>query len=289
MPSSALYTSQRTISHPVSMRGVGLHSGDTICLRICPAPADHGVVFLRTDTQEKVRIPARQSFIYDTRLCTTLAHKGFTVATVEHLLSAVVGLQLDNLLVEIDGSEVPIMDGSSAPFVFALRSAGIALQHVKKSAIRILEPVEVKDGEKFCKLLPYDGYKLTMEIDFKHPAFVNACQKKTVDMFVDSYDKGVSRARTFGFVEDMIALQKNNLAMGASLDNAVGFDKDNLVNPPLRYHDEPVTHKILDAIGDLSLLGSALCGEFIGYCSGHRLNKMLVDKLIANPSMWTYL
>ncbi len=284
--SRLLPTRQRTVAHAVSLSGVGLHSGVEVNIRICPAAENHGVVFKRIDTKKNVLIPALHTYVTDTRLCTCLEHEQYKIATVEHLLSAVAGLQLDNLLIEIDGPEVPIMDGSSAPFVFMLRSAGIVEQDAYKSVVKVLDPIEVSDGKKYCKLLPYDGFKLSMEIDFAHPAFIASNQRKTIDMCIDSYDKTVSRARTFGFVEEVEYLQKNNLAKGASLHNAVGFDSQSIVNPPLRYHDEPVTHKILDAIGDLALLGNALSAEFIGYCSGHKMNKMLVDKLVANPGSW---
>ena len=277
---------QRTINHAVSLSGVGLHSGETITVELRPAPENHGIVFRRIDVAAKTLVPALHTHVGDTTLCTTLVHDNHKVATVEHLMSAVAGLGIDNLLIDIDGPEVPIMDGSSAPFVFMLRAAGIAEQNAHKAVVKILDPIEVYDGKKYCKLMPYDGYKLTMEISFAHPVFVGSNQRKTIDMFVDSYDKTVSRARTFGFVDEVAYLQKNNLAKGASIHNAVGFDSHSIVNPPLRYHDEPVTHKILDAIGDLALLGYALSAEFVGYCSGHKMNKMLVDKLVANPGSW---
>lgn len=289
-PVNKLTCLQRTIAHPVTLKGVGLHSGDDAEIRLCPAPVDHGVVFHRVDCEGDVRIPARLSYVGDTRLCTTLEHKGHHVATVEHLLSAIVGLQIDNILVEINGPEVPIMDGSAAPFVLMLQSSGVRSLSSLRKVVRVLEPIVVQHGDKVCKLLPYDGFKLSMEVDFEHPVFDESNRFKTIDMSYDSYPQTVSRARTFGFVEDVERLQKSNLAKGASLQNAVGFDRDSVVNPEgLRYYDEPVVHKILDAIGDLSLLGHYISAEFEGRCSGHTMNKLLLDKLVTSPCSWTLL
>ena len=281
---------QQTTAYSVKMSGVGLHTGQRICLHIHPAEPGHGVVFRRVDCTPAVAIPARLTYVGDTRLCTTLEHKGVKVGTVEHLLSALVGLGIDNVLIDVDGPEVPIMDGSASPFVFMLQSAGIRQQRVRRDMVVVHEPVEVHDheGKSYCRLLPYSGFKLTVGIEFDHPVFDAHNCTKSICMGVDSYERDISRARTFGFVNEIDYLRQQNLAQGASLANAVGIDSTSVVNPEgLRASDEPVTHKLLDAIGDLSLFGYPICGEFIGYCSGHTMNKLLLDKLLSAPESWS--
>ncbi len=285
----SLRDKQQTIRHPVTLSGVGLHSGQMTTMRLLPAKPNHGVVFRRVDSKTPVDIPAHMAYVGCTRLCTTLENGGQKVATVEHFLSAVTGLGVDNLLVEIDGPEVPIMDGSASPFVFALQSAGIITQQMMRRAIVIKEPIEVRDdaSDAYCKLEPYQGFTLDFSINFKHPSFTHDNQTARLDMRRGSYAVDVSRARTFGFVEEMAYLRKNNLARGASLKNAVGLSQDGVMNEDgLRYRDECVKHKILDAVGDLSLLGSAIIGAFTGNCSGHRMNKMLLDRLMAQTYAW---
>ncbi len=274
---------QQTIANSVSASGVGLHSGKLIYLTFRQAPANTGVVFRRVDCSPVREVPANMAFISDTRLCTTLERHGVKVATVEHLLSAIAGVGIDNLYVDLDGPEVPIMDGSASPFVFLLQSGGILQQQVPKKVIRVTETVTVTDESGvFCRLHPYDGRKVDFSIHFDHPAFSNTVQKASIDLERESYFIDVSRARTFGFIHQLEMLKKQNLALGASLNNAIGLDNDSILNPEgLRYNNEFAMHKILDAIGDLHLLGSMIVGRFEGYCSGHRMNKLLLDKLVA--------
>ena len=285
---------QRSVRHTVALSGIGLHSGQNINMKISPAPEDHGIVFRRSDCEPPVSIPARLSYVGDTRLCTTLEHHGVRVGTVEHLLSALQGLGVDNALIDLNGPEVPIMDGSAAPFVFMLRVAGIYQQRKTRSVVIVHETIEVTDdsGEKYCRLLPYSGkgqLALTMILKYSHPSIQGDNSRKKICLGQDSYEREVSRARTFGFVQEIDYLRSNGLARGASLQNAVGLDDHSVVNPEgLRFDDELVTHKLLDAIGDLSLLGSSLQAQFEGFCSGHTLNKHLLDMLLRYPERWSY-
>ena len=278
---------QVTIASSVSASGVGLHSGSPIYLTFRPAPPNVGVVFRRVDCSPVKEIPANMAFISDTRLCTTLERHGIKVATVEHLLSAIAGVGVDNLYVDLNGPEVPIMDGSASPFVFLLQSGGLKLQQVPKKIIRVTEAVSVKDEKTgvFCRLSPYNGRKVDFCINFDHPAFSDKMQRASIDLDNESYFIDVSRARTFGFVTQLEMLKKQNLALGASLNNAIGLDEQSILNPGgLRYRNEFAMHKILDAIGDLHLFGSLIQGQFEGYCSGHRMNKLLLDKLVSTGS-----
>tara|TARA_B100001989_G_C24550255_1_gene473978 strand:- start:1983 stop:2840 length:858 start_codon:yes stop_codon:yes gene_type:complete len=277
---------QCTVANRVSAAGVGLHSGVPIYMTFMPAPPDTGIVFRRVDCRPVKEIPANMAFISDTRMCTTIERHGARVATVEHLLSAIAGVGIDNLYVDLNGPEVPIMDGSASPFVFILQSAGISWQKVPKKIIRVTEPVMVSDEKGvYCRLLPDEGRKIEFCIDFDHPAFSDKTQRASIDLERESYFIDVSRARTFGFVSQLDMLKKQNLALGASLDNAVGLDDQSVLNPDgLRYRNEFAMHKILDAIGDLHLFGSTIQGRFEGYCSGHRMNKLLLDKLVASGS-----
>lgn len=278
---------QRTLKNIIRATGVGLHSGEKVYLTLKPAPVDTGIIFCRTDLSSVVEIPAHGLNVGQTTLCTSL-HKGDTrVDTVEHLMSALAGLGIDNVYVEVSAHEVPIMDGSAGPFVFLLQSAGIQEQDAPKKFIRIKEKVTVTDGDKTATFKPYDGFKVSSTIDFDHPVFKSRSQTASIDFSSTSFVKEVSRARTFGFMRDVEYLRSQNLALGGSVDNAVVVDDFRVLNEDgLRYHDEFVKHKMLDAIGDLYLLGHSLIGQFIGHKSGHELNNKLVRTLLANQELW---
>lgn len=278
---------QRTLKNIIRATGVGLHSGEKVYLTLKPAPVDTGIIFCRTDLGPVVEIPAHGLNVGQTTLCTSL-HKGDTrVDTVEHLMSALAGLGIDNVYVEVSAHEVPIMDGSAGPFVFLLQSAGIQEQDAPKKFIRIKEKVTVTDGDKAATFKPYDGFKVSFTIDFDHPVFKSRSQTASIDFSSTSFVKEVSRARTFGFMRDVEYLRSQNLALGGSVDNAVVVDDFRVLNEDgLRYHDEFVKHKMLDAIGDLYLLGHSLIGQFIGHKSGHELNNKLVRTLLANQELW---
>ena len=278
---------QRTLKNVIRATGVGLHTGEKVYLTLRPAAPDTGIVFRRTDLEQPVDIPATPLNVGDTQLSTTLIKDGVRVSTVEHLLSAFAGLGIDNAYVDVSAAEVPIMDGSAGPFVFLIQSAGIEEQNRPKRFVRIKRPVRVEDGDKYALFEPYDGFKVDFVIDFDHPAFASRTRRATVDLSATSFVKEVSRARTFGFLRDIEALRQQNLAMGGSLDNAVVVDDYRVLNEEgLRYEDEFVRHKILDAIGDLYLLGHSLIGAFQGYKSGHGLNNQLLRALIATPDAW---
>lgn len=278
---------QRTLKNIIRATGVGLHSGEKVYLTLKPAPVNTGIIFCRTDLDPVVEIPAHGLNVGQTTLCTSL-HKGDTrVDTVEHLMSALAGLGIDNVYVEVSAHEVPIMDGSAGPFVFLLQSAGIQEQDAPKKFIRIKENITVTDGDKTATFKPYDGFKVSFTIDFDHPVFKSRSQKASIDFSSTSFVKEVSRARTFGFMRDVEYLRSQNLALGGSVDNAVVVDDFRVLNEDgLRYHDEFVKHKMLDAIGDLYLLGHSLIGQFIGHKSGHELNNKLVRMLLANQDVW---
>jgi UDP-3-O-[3-hydroxymyristoyl] N-acetylglucosamine deacetylase len=278
---------QRTLKNIIRATGVGLHSGEKVYLTLKPAPVNTGIVFCRADLDPVVQIPARAENVGDTTLSTTLVSGDTKVDTVEHLLSAMAGLGIDNAYVELSASEVPIMDGSAGPFVFLIQSAGLEEQDAAKKFIRILKEVTVEEGGKRATFLPFEGFKVSFEIDFDHPVFRNRTQSATVDFSSTSFVKEVSRARTFGFMSDIEYLRKHNLALGGSVENAIVVDKDGVLNEDgLRYEDEFVKHKILDAIGDLYLLGKSLIGEFRGFKSGHALNNQLLRTLIAQTDAW---
>ncbi len=278
---------QRTLKNSIRATGVGLHTGKKILMTLRPAAPDTGIVFRRTDLGEPVDIQARAENVGDTMLGTTL-HKGdVKISTVEHLLSALAGLGIDNALVEVSAAEVPIMDGSAGPFVFLLQSAGIEEQKAPKRFIRILESVRVVDGDKWASFDPYDGFKVNFEIEFNHPTFKMHSQVASMDFSTTSFLREVSRARTFGFMRDLESLRSRNLALGGNMDNAIVLDDTGILNEDgLRYEDEFVKHKILDAIGDLYLLGHSLIGEFSGFKSGHALNNKLLRTLIGTASAW---
>ncbi|MCU7959180.1 MAG: UDP-3-O-acyl-N-acetylglucosamine deacetylase [gamma proteobacterium symbiont of Bathyaustriella thionipta] len=278
---------QRTLKNSIGATGVGLHSGQKVFLTLRPAAADSGIIFRRVDLQPPVEIPAHADHVGNTRLSTTLQRDTVCVSTVEHLLSAFAGLGIDNAYVDVSAAEVPIMDGSAGPFIFLIQSAGIEEQNVAKRFIRIKKPVVVEEGDKFARFDPFDGFKVEFEIDFNHPAIDGGAQSASIDFSSSSFVKEVSRARTFGFMRDIETLRASNLALGGSLDNAVVMDDYRVMNEDgLRYNDEFVKHKILDAVGDLYLLGNSLVGAFRGYKSGHTLNNRLLKSLLADESAW---
>jgi len=281
---------QRTLKTITNAAGVGLHSGQKVYLTLRPAQPDTGIVFCRNDLPTPVAIKADAFRVGDTRLSTCLELNGTRVGTIEHLMSALAGLGVDNLYVDLTAAEVPIMDGSAGPFVFLLQSAGIEEQAIPKKYIRIKKTVEVRDSDKWVRFEPYNGYKLTYTIAYSHPVFDSTPASVTVDFADTSYIKEVSRARTFGFTQDVEAMRAQGLAQGGSLDNAVVMDEYRVLNEDgLRYHDEFVRHKILDAIGDLYLLGHPLIGAFAGYKSGHALNNRLVRALLSDVQAWEFV
>jgi len=266
---------------------VGLHSGKKVYLTLKPAPIDSGISFIRTDLEPNVEIKARAENVGETMLSTTLVKNGVKVATVEHLLSAMAGLGIDNCRIELSAEEVPIMDGSAGPFVFLIQSAGIQEQDAAKKFIRITREVTVEEDGKVATFVPFEGFKVGFSIDFDHPVFENRSQEACIDFSSTSFVKEVSRARTFGFMRDIERLRAMNLALGGSVDNAIVVDEYKVLNEDgLRYDDEFVKHKILDAIGDLYLLGNSLIGEFKGLKSGHDLNNKLLRKLIKETDAW---
>ncbi len=278
---------QRTLKNVIRATGIGLHSGEKVYLTLRPAAVDTGIVFRRVDLESPVEIQAKPENVGDTRLSTTLVNGDVRVSTVEHLLSAMAGLGIDNAYIDVSSAEVPIMDGSAGPFVFLIQSAGIEDQNAPKRFIRIKKTVIVEDGDKWARFDPFEGFKVSFDIDFEHPVFKNSVQNTTVDFSSTSFVKEVSRARTFGFMRDIEQLRENNLALGGSHDNAIVMDDYRVLNEDgLRYHDEFVKHKVLDAIGDLYLLGCSLIGAFSGYKSGHALNNSLLRALLADETAW---
>lgn len=280
---------QRTLKKVIQATGVGLNSGEKVLITLRPAPPNTGIVFRRTDLEQPVIIPALAQYVSDTFLCTNLQKDGVRVGTIEHLMSAFSGLGIDNAFVDVNSRELPIMDGSSAPFVFLIQSAGISIQNASKRFIKIKKKMTVKDGDAYVRFLPYDGFKVSFTIDFKHPVFIDKPQNITLDFSSTCYVKEVCRARTFGFMSDYEKLREANMAKGGSLDNAVVVDDYRVINEDgLRYEDEFVKHKVLDAIGDIYLLGAGVIGSFEGYKSGHELNNKLVLKLLEEESAWEY-
>ncbi len=278
---------QRTLKNTIRATGVGLHTGDKVYLTLHPAEANTGICFRRVDLETPVTIEARPENVGETKLSTTLVRDDVKVSTVEHLLSALAGLGIDNAIIDVSAPEVPIMDGSAGPFVFLLQSAGVVEQDAPKHYIRIKKAIRVEDGDKWAAFEPFDGFKVTFTIDFEHPAFSEHLKTAVMDFSSTTFVKEVSRARTFGFMKDIEFLRENNLALGGSLDNAIVVDDDRVLNEDgLRYADEFVKHKILDAIGDLYLLGHSLIGEYQGFKSGHALNNKLLLALLDNPEAW---
>ena len=284
---------QRTLKSLTRAVGVGLHSGQRVELTLRPAPADTGIIFRRIDLAEPVDIAISALAVTDTRMATTISHKGARVLTVEHLMSACSGLGVDNLYVDITAEEVPILDGSASSFVYLLQSAGIALQRAPKRFIRVKEPVEVRQGQgeslKWARLDPFHGYKLRFEIDFNHPAVDSTGQSVEFDLSTGSYTRDIARARTFGFTKDVEMMRANGLALGGGLDNAVVMDDYKVLNAEgLRYGDEFVKHKILDAMGDLYLIGKPLLAAYSAFRSGHALNNLLLRELLSQPQAWRW-
>ncbi|CAM4151649.1 MAG: UDP-3-O-acyl-N-acetylglucosamine deacetylase [Comamonas sp.] len=282
---------QRTIKTISRAVGVGLHSGQRVELTLRPAQPDTGIVFRRVDLPEPVEIPISAEAVTDTRMASTIGSGGAKVHTVEHLMSAIAGLGIDNLYVDITAEEVPILDGSSSSFVFLLQSAGVELQKAPKRFIRVKSPVEVREGEgnnlKWARFDPYHGFKLRFEIDFAHPAVDSTGQCVEFDMGLDNYTRDIARARTFGFTKDVEMLRNNGLALGGGLDNAIVMDDYKVLNSDgLRYDDEFAKHKILDAIGDLYLIGKPILGAYSAFRSGHGLNNKLLRAMLEQPETW---
>ncbi len=278
---------QRTLKNIIRATGVGLHSGQKVYLTLRPAPVESGIIFRRVDLPEPQEIKATPGNVGDTRLSTTLVQNGAKVSTVEHLLSAFAGLGIDNAYVDVSAEEVPIMDGSAGPFVFLIQSAGIEEQNAPKRFIRIKKKVVVEEQDKHARFEPYNGFKVSFSIDFQHPVFSDHTRFASMDFSSISFVKEISRARTFGFLRDIEMLRERKLALGGSMDNAIVLDDFRILNEDgLRYEDEFVKHKILDAIGDLYLLGHSLIGAFTGHKSGHALNNRLLKSLLADPENW---
>jgi UDP-3-O-[3-hydroxymyristoyl] N-acetylglucosamine deacetylase len=278
---------QRTLKNAIRATGVGLHTGRKVFMTLRPAADNTGIVFRRVDLDPPVDVPADATIVGETMLGTTLIKGDVKVATVEHLMSALAGLGIDNVYVDLSAPEVPIMDGSAAPFVFLLQSAGITEQTSAKKFIRIRQTVRVEEDGKWAEFKPHDGFKVNFNIDFEHPVFKTHLQSSSIDFSTTSFLREVSRARTFGFLKDIEALRANKLALGGNIDNAIVLDDFRVLNEDgLRYEDEFVRHKILDAIGDLYLIGYGLLGEFTGYKSGHDLNNKLVRELLLQPDSW---
>ncbi len=278
---------QRTLRSAVRVSGIGLHSGQKVYMALLPAAPDSGILFRRTDLDPPREVRAAATGIGETTLSSNLIEDGVKVATVEHLMSSLAGLGIDNCLVELSAAEVPIMDGSASPFVFLIQSAGIVEQDAPKRFIRLKAPVQVSDGDKWARLEPYDGFRLTFNIEFDHPLINSTAQSASVEFSTGTYIREVSRARTFGFMREFEFLRSRRLALGASLENAVAVDEFRVLNQDgLRYDDEFVRHKILDAVGDLYLLGRPLLASYTAFKSGHALNNKLARALLAEPAAW---
>lgn len=278
---------QRTVKQAIRASGIGLHSGAKIYLTLRPGPVDSGIVFRRTDLEPPVDLPAQTLMVKDTTMATSLVRGDVRLSTIEHLMSALAGLGIDNAIVEVTAAEIPIMDGSAGPFVFLIQAAGIVEQEAPKRFARIKRRIEVREGDKFAAFEPYDGFKVCFTIDFDHPAFPAETRYAEVDLSTTAYVKEVSRARTFGFMRDIEYLRSRNLALGGSMENAIVVDDHGVMNAEgLRYKDEFVRHKMLDAIGDLYLIGHSILGEYQGYKSGHGLNNQLLRAMLEQPEAW---
>jgi len=279
--------SQHTLKSIAHVTGVGLHSGEKVQLWLRPAAPDSGIVFHRVDLDPPVSIPASPEAVRETRLCTGLERDGVRIATVEHLMSALAGLGVDNVHIDVDGPEIPIMDGSAAPFVMMMLEAGLEAQPAPRRFLKVLKPVEVREGDKWVRLEPYLGFRLEFSIAFHHPAISASQTRAVVDLSEHAYPRFVARARTFGFVHEVELLRELGLAQGGSLDNAIVLDEYRILNPEgLRFPDEFVRHKILDAIGDLYLAGHPLLARYVAHKSGHALNNQLLRALMADRSAW---
>jgi UDP-3-O-[3-hydroxymyristoyl] N-acetylglucosamine deacetylase len=280
---------QRTLTNTIRATGVGLHSGDKVYMTLRPAPVDSGIVFRRVDLDPVVEVPARAELVTEVTLCTGLTCENAKIQTVEHLMSALAGLGVDNCIIELSSAELPIMDGSSGPFVFLLQSAGISEQAAPKRFIRVLKTVEVTEGDKVARFTPYDGFKLGFTIAFDHPAIPAKQSRAELEFSTAAYIKEIARARTFGFMRDLEYMRERNLGLGGSMDNAIVLDEFRVLNEDgLRFADEFVRHKILDAIGDLYLSGGQILGAYEGFKSGHALNNKLARALMADASAWEW-
>jgi UDP-3-O-[3-hydroxymyristoyl] N-acetylglucosamine deacetylase len=280
---------QRTLKKAISATGVGLHNGEKVTLTLRPAAPNTGIIFKRVDLPQPNEILATPDAVRDTRMCSALEANGARVATVEHIMSALAGLGIDNVYIDVDAAEIPIMDGSSGPFVFLLQEAGIAEQAAAKKFIRVKKTIEVIEGDKWVRFEPYHGFKIDFTIQFNHPVFEHSGSNVKIDFAADSYIKEISRARTFGFMHEVEYLRSNGLARGGSLDNAIVLDEYRVLNiDGLRYDDEFVKHKVLDAIGDLYMLGHPILGAFYAYKSGHALNNLLIRALMQDETAWEY-
>jgi len=278
---------QRTLKNVIRATGVGIHTGEKVYMTLRPAAVNTGIIFRRVDLDPVAEIPATATNVGDTSMSTTLVQDGVRVSTVEHLLSAMAGMGIDNAYVDVSAAEVPIMDGSAGPFVFLIQSAGIEEQSSAKRFIKILKPIEIRRDDKWARFDPHDGFKVSFKIDFNHPVFKSHTSYASVNFSTTSFLKEVSRARTFGFMRDLEMLRDRNLVLGGSMDNAVVLDDYRVLNEDgLRYEDEFVKHKVLDAIGDLYLLGHGLIGAYSGFKSGHELNNLLLRKLLEQPDAW---
>ena len=278
---------QRTLKNVIRATGVGIHTGEKVFLTLRPAAVNTGIVFRRVDLDPAVEIFATATNVGDTSMSTTLVKDDVRISTVEHLLSAMAGMGIDNAYVDLSAGEVPIMDGSAGPFVFLIQSAGIEEQSAPKKFLRILKPVEIRQDDKWARFEPYEGFKVSFKIDFNHPVFKSHTSFASVDFSTTSFLKEVSRARTFGFMRDLEMLRDRNLVLGGSMDNAVVLDDYRILNEDgLRYEDEFVKHKVLDAIGDLYLLGHSLIGAYSAYKSGHELNNLLLQELLQQTDAW---
>ena len=290
MPLIFLMIPQRTIKAPIRASGIGLHGGRRVFISMLPAPVDTGIVFRRVDLDPPVDVPASALLVREATMCSTLIKDGARVETVEHIMSALSGSGIDNCVIELSSPEIPILDGSAAPFMYLIQSVGIETQCAARRFLRIRQPVQVGDGDKYARLEPYDGFRLSFGIEFKHPAFKNSAQKAVLEFSTTNYIKEVSRARTFGFMREFEMLRAKNLALGASLDNAVALDDYRVVNADgLRYDDEFVRHKILDAVGDLYLIGGPILGAYSAYKSGHALNNQLACAVLADEKAWEWV
>lgn len=282
---------QRTIKQSISATGVGLHKGEKVQITLRPASANTGIIFRRVDLDPVVDIPARPEAVGETTLCTCLVNEqGVQISTVEHLLAAVSGLGIDNLIVEVDSPEIPIMDGSALPFVYLIQSVGIEELNAAKRFLRITKPIRVEEGDKWAELRPYEGFRMNFAIDFEHPVIANTTQTMSIDLSTSAFIKEISRARTFGFMKDIEFLRSHNLALGGSLENAIVLDEYKMLNSDeLRYDDEFVKHKILDAIGDLYMSGVSILGELNAYKSGHGLNNILLREVFKQVDSWEWV
>jgi UDP-3-O-[3-hydroxymyristoyl] N-acetylglucosamine deacetylase len=282
---------QRTLKSAVTTTGIGLHKGEKVTLTLRPAPENTGIVFLRTDLSPMAEFKATPELVGDTQMCTCLINDaGQRLSTTEHLMAAVASLAIDNLVVEVDAAEIPIMDGSSLPFIYLLQQAEIVEQNSLRRYIKITKPVRVDLGDKWAELRPYDGFKIDFRIEFDHPVINGSNQRIKLDITADSFMKQISRARTFGFMKDIEYLRDNNLALGGNMDNAIVLDDFRVLNPDgLRYDDEFVKHKILDAVGDLYMTGTPLLAEFVAFKSGHDLNNKVLVELMKQTDCWEYV